>query len=369
LVEYPARKEIRAALEPYLERSFLVAWSLFLGDLAVYFSAVFGAVAFGPVWARLLCAIIAGAAISPLFVIGHDAAHGAYTDNVRVNNVIGRVAFLPALHNYSMWQVQHNQLHHRLVNLKGFNSWSPLTKAEFDTLPIWRRLVERLYRSPLGFAPYYLVERWWKDKFLPHARARGKRRSVYWMDFGLLVAYLGSFLGTLAALGFTLPQSTVTSSILFGFVVPFLVWNALMGATIFMQHTHPRVPWFEDMAEWRMLPGQEDASVHVQFPRWYGLISHNIMDHPVHHVHPKIPLYQLPAAQSRLNQLLGDRAVIQRFSPAYLFSTIKRCKLYDYREHRWLDFEGRPTSECALAAPSHTAGNTSTEAPIAAAVA
>jgi omega-6 fatty acid desaturase (delta-12 desaturase) len=75
------------------------------------------------------------------------------------------------------------------------------------------------------------------------------------------------------------------------------------------------------------------------------------MDHPAHHVHPKIPLYRLGAAQRRLNELLGERAIVQRFTPAYLLRTLTGCKLYDYREHRWLDFAGRPTSACTL--PAH----------------
>ncbi|HJT08029.1 MAG TPA: hypothetical protein VJ747_13945, partial [Stellaceae bacterium] len=94
--------------------------------------------------------------------------------------------------------------------------------------------------------------------------------------------------------------------------------------------------------------GQEEHSVHVVVPGWYGAISHHVMDHPAHHVHPKIPLYRLAAAQQRLNELLGERAISQRFTPAYLWETLACCKLYDYREHRWLDFAGRATSPCTL---------------------
>jgi omega-6 fatty acid desaturase (delta-12 desaturase) len=338
-------KELRSALEPYARRSTALAWTLLLATLAVYGAAVAGAVAMAPLPARLAAAVLAGATISSLFVIGHDAAHGAYTGSRRMNAVIGRIAFLPALHNYSLWQVQHNRLHHRLPNLRGVNSWSPLTKAEFDALPAWRRAVERLYRGPLGFAPYYLVERWWKDKFFPR-RSRG-RRAAFWLDFALLVGFLAGFLALLALTG-SLLRTGAVEAVLLGFALPYLVWSALMGATTYMQHTHPRVAWFDTLAEWRRLGGQEEVTVHLQVPRWYGLISHHIMDHPAHHLHPKIPLYRLAAAQQRLNLLLGARAVTQRFSPAYLLSTLARCKLYDYQRHCWLDFAGNPTSGCTL---------------------
>lgn len=344
-------RELRSALEPYLTRSSVLAWALFLGNAVVYLAAVAGAVALAPLPARLGCAVMAGSAISALFVIGHDAAHGAYTDSRRFNGIIGRLAFLPALHNYSLWQVQHNRLHHRLVNIKGVNSWSPLSKAEYDRLPPWRRALERLYRGPFGFAPYYLIERWWRDKFFPHRRAGGSPAPIFWGDFALLLAYFAVFLGALAFAGRAAPGADAASAILWGFVVPFAVWNALMGATTYMQHTHERAPWFEAVAEWRQLASQEEVAVQVTMPRWYGLISHHVMDHPAHHVHPKIPLYRLAAAQRRLNAVIGERAITQRFSPAYLLKTLARCKLYDYRGHRWLDFTGRPTSGCTL--PRH----------------
>jgi len=332
-------RELRLALERFAERSSVIAWGLFAANLAIYGTLVIGAVAAPSLALRLFCVLLAGIAISGLFVIGHDAAHGAYTDSRRWNALIGRIAFLPSLHNFSLWQVQHNRLHHRLANVKGFNSWSPLSKAEFDALPAWRRAVERLYRSPLGFAPYYLVERWWGDKFFPRRRAGTATREAS-LDFVLLLVFLAAFLVLLAQFGAT--------AILWGLVAPFLVWNALVGATIYMHHTHTRVPWFAAIAEWRALAGDQDVTVHVQMPRWYGLLSHNIMDHPAHHLHPKIPLYRLRAAQRQLNRLLGERAVIQRFSPAYLLTTLTRCKLYDFSEHRWLDFAGRPTSACTL---------------------
>jgi acyl-lipid omega-6 desaturase (Delta-12 desaturase) len=340
-------KQLRAALEPYAQPAAARAWFIFFVTLAAYVATVAGALLLVPLAARLVCAVLASVAISSLFVIGHDAAHGAYTGSRRLNALIGRLAFLPALHNYSLWQVQHNRLHHRLTNLKGFNSWWPLTKAEYDALPAWRRARERLYRGPLGFAPYYLVERWWKDKFFPR-RGRERRRVVFWLDFALLAAYLAVFLAGLGLIGSRLPQTGALAAIFWGFVVPFAAWNFLIGATIYMQHTHLRVPWFEALSQWREIDGQHEVTVHVQLPRWYNLVSHNIMEHPAHHAHPKVPLYRLAAAQRRLNELLGEHAVIQRFTPAYLLRTLACCKLYDYRRHCWLDFAGRPTSECTL---------------------
>src|SRR5579862_6989166 len=107
----------RGALAAFIAPSEARAWPLFLGTLAIYAGAVWLAgFAPAPLWLRLSASVLAGLAIPSLFVIGHDAAHGAFTPRRRVNGLIGRIALLPALHNFSLWQVQHNKLHHRLPN-------------------------------------------------------------------------------------------------------------------------------------------------------------------------------------------------------------------------------------------------------------
>ncbi len=343
-------RKLRRRLAPYTQRSTPLALAIFFSDIAIYLAAVAGAVLFENVLLSLACAVVAGVQICSLFVIGHDAAHGSYTDSKTLNSAIARMAFLPALHNCSLWHIAHNQLHHRLTNFKGKNSWSPMTKGEYDALPPWRRLVERVYRSPLGLAPYYLVERWWKDKFFPTRRVVKRFHRIHWLDFALLLGYLALFLAGLIAASAFVPHATPLEAVFWGFAVPFLVWNSAMGFTVYLQHTNLRVPWFNDEAQWRRLSGQEEVTIHLEFPLWYRLVSHNIMEHPAHHVAPKVPLYRLRAAQAELHRLLGDRSISERFSPLRFLQTMARCQLYDYDQHRWLDFKGRPTTDCVLPA-------------------
>jgi len=49
-----------------------------------------------------------------------------------------------------------------------------------------------------------------------------------------------------------------------------------------------------------------------------------------------------------LNRLSPDHSVNRRFSFRLFWDTLRRCKLYDYERHAWLDFEGRPTAEPIL---------------------
>ena len=114
------------------------------------------------VWLKALCGLAAGFVIGRLFIIGHDACHQSYTPHRGLNRILGRIAMVPSLTPYSLWEVGRNVVHHGYTNLKGVDFvWAPLTKEEFEGLTPGRRLMERIYRSGWGPALYYLVEMWW----------------------------------------------------------------------------------------------------------------------------------------------------------------------------------------------------------------
>ncbi|MCK7494023.1 MAG: fatty acid desaturase [Comamonadaceae bacterium] len=139
------------------------------------------------------------------------------------------------------------------------------------------------------------------------------------------------------------PASAIASSVLLPFCVAFF----LIGLVEFAQHTHPRVPWTKEVADRAFYDRPELASVHLETPAWLGYALMNILDHPVHHLLPKIPCYRLRAAQSDLNQRLGGEAVRARFGLGWYVDTMKTCKLYDFEVRRWVAF-GAATSAATL---------------------
>ena len=64
------------------------------------------------------------------------------------------------------------------------------------------------------------------------------------------------------------------------------------------------------------------------------------MEHTAHHVDMSVPLYNLKAAQNRLEELLPNRIVVQSFSWRWYFDVARTCKLYDFENKAWLDFDG-----------------------------
>jgi acyl-lipid omega-6 desaturase (Delta-12 desaturase) len=351
----PHRKDIRQWLLSLSTRTTSYPLVLLAFDYALLLSALAGAVLLDAWWARLLCGMAAGFVIGRLFVIGHDACHQSLTPHRRLNQWLGRIAFLPSLTPYSLWEVGHNVVHHGYTNLKGFDFvWAPCTAQEFAALTPTRRLLDRVYRS--GWAPglYYMIEMWWKRMFFPSRTQMPTRRRVFLLD-NLLVAAFG--LIWLAALAFIAGATgqDLLPVLVTGFVVPFLFWCAMIGFVVYVHHTHTEVQWHAERAAWSRAQPFVSTTVHLTFPFGIGSAMHHIMEHTAHHVDMSIPLYRLKGAQSTLEHMLPGRIVVQPFSWRWYFDTARRCKLYDFERGCWTDYAGEATSAASEAPPESAA--------------
>ena len=161
-VPLPHRKVIRSWLRPLAERSTWRAAALLTLDYTLLVSLMVGVVLSGNAGLRVLFGLGAGLVIARLFIIGHDGRHNSLTPHRRLNKWLGRIAFLPSLTAYSLWDLGHNMVHHGFTSLKGVDFvWAPLTQQEFNALTPVRKVMERLYRSGWGPGIYYMVEVWW----------------------------------------------------------------------------------------------------------------------------------------------------------------------------------------------------------------
>jgi omega-6 fatty acid desaturase (delta-12 desaturase) len=337
----PARREIRSWLTPISQPQTLRAVALLLLDWALFVAAITGVVWLPVWWMKLPVALAAGFVIGRLFIIGHDACHQSYTPHRRLNRWLGRIAFLPSLTPYSLWEVGHNVMHHGFTNLKGKDFvWQPLTPGQYAALTPARRLLERVYRS--GWAPglYYFIEMWWLRMLFPNKRYMPARRGLFVADGLLAVAAGAVWIGALAWAAQATGQSA-WALVALGFAVPFAFWNAMIGFVIYVHHTHTEVRWHEDKAQWSASDPFVSTTVHLTFPLRIGGLMHHIMEHTAHHVDMSIPLYKLRQAQAILEAALPGRIIVQRFSWRWYAQTARRCKLYDVATARWMDFSGR----------------------------
>ena len=344
----PHRKVMRRWLIPLSERTTVYAIVLLIFDYSLLFGALAGTVLVHAWLGKLALGMAAGFMIGRLFIIGHDACHQSLTPHRGLNRVLGRIAFLPSITPYSLWDVGHNVVHHGYTNLKGFDFvWAPLTRDEFNALPLWRQAMDRVYRS--GWAPglYYMIEIWWLRMFFPSKSYLGTRRAIFLWDCLLVSAYA---LVWTAALVFAASAASepLLPVLVCGLFVPFLFWCSMIGFVVYVHHTHVKVSWYDDRADWARAQPFISTTVHLTFPLRFGAVLHHIMEHTAHHLDMSIPLYRLKTAQKMLEDLLPQRIVIQRFSWRWYFDTARRCKLYDFTRRCWTAYSGHATSEPAV---------------------
>ena len=338
------RASLRRSVRPFRSSADVRAALICSADLLLFVVSMVAVVMVSSTAMKLLAAAIAGLAIARLFVIGHDACHQAFFSNRTANRIVGKLVFLPSLTPFSLWEAGHNVSHHVYTNLKTHDFvWTPLSLEEYKALPVWRQRLERFYRSGYGFWAYYGIEIWWRKMMFPNAGEVPLRRPAFFSDSLLVCAFTLFWLAGLAAAAYGTGQS-VLLMLVCGFVLPQLVWQLLMGAVIYFQHTHPTIAWFDNTEEWETTREGLSGTMLVSFPKRLGWIVNNIMEHPAHHLDVRIPLYQLEEAQQALNAQQTD-APSRAFGWKLISACVRCCKLYDYAEHRWTDFDGNFTSE------------------------
>jgi omega-6 fatty acid desaturase (delta-12 desaturase) len=335
--------EIRRRLARHAVPDSWRGYAAFAVDIAGWMSGVAGVLALHPMPLKILASLLAGAFMVNLGALAHEAAHGSMVESRLGNKLIAWACFTVILFNYRLWVFEHHHIHHAETNEFGHNSWSPLSKAEYAALPRYRRALERLYRSDtgLGFAPYYVFSRWLGAHVFPRAWVPERFVASSWRYTASLAAYAGAMLAVLACAPLYSATSALTA-VLLGFAVPFLVWITTFSFSVCLQHTHPAVPWYRDPERGTKYP-VEELTVHARFPRWFGVLTHFAMDHPVHHVNARIPFYRLHEAQRELAELTGTTDNAVDVSVPAIRGILRACKLYDFERRCWTDFDGNAT--------------------------
>jgi len=276
-----------------------------------------------PLW------LLAGAAVSGLFVMGHDAAHGALFDSKKLNDVMGRITMLPSWHITEQWVYGHNRVHHGFTLREGMDFvWHPLTVEQYNELSPLRRLRHKLEWGPLGSGAYYFREVWLNKMVLfkpPERWAKPMNRDR------LLVAgfVLATFVASLAFAGFGGIWMWVKL-----FVIPFLLFCQAIGWVVYVHHIAPEIRWWS-RREWNRFRGQVEGTTVLWGPPGWELFFHWIMVHLPHHVDMRIPCYRLPEAARAIQKAYPDDVVERKISVKDYFRSTRECKLHDFQTGTW----------------------------------
>ncbi|WP_195210404.1 fatty acid desaturase [Actinomarinicola tropica] len=309
-----------------------------LRDLAVYAAAVAGLLLTNhplvvvPLW------VLAGLAISGLFVVGHDAAHGALFASKRLNGVVGRLAMLPSFHVYEGWILGHNRVHHQYTVRQGFDFvWHPYTAEQYRAMSRFQRLRHRFEWSWLGAGAYYTREVWWNRMMVGEVPKRfvepiHRDRRLVWSWFVVVVAATAAFGwvdgGSLLAAVWT-PVKVV--------VVPFLAFQFIIGSVVHVHHIAPDIRWWP-RREWTKFKGQMEGTTILRAAPGLNLFFHWIMVHIPHHVDVRIPMYRLELAAEAIKEAFPDTVHDEKLRFRDFIANTRVCKLYDFEAGHWLSY-------------------------------
>lgn len=198
------------------------------------------------------------------------------------------------------------------------------------------------------YGAYYMVEIWWKYLSVKGVGALGRSRGIYWFDLALTLAFL--LLQAMAAC--LLIPAGHSQSVFLAVVLPFLVWNWMIGFFIYNHHTSISVRFHNNRKHWSFYEGQIRGRVHMVLPRPINMLLRRIMEHTAHHLDVSIPFHRLAAAQDKIEQRLGKDLIVERWSPRSFVSTLRVCQLYNYDQQRWVTFADATEKEHAVIKPS-----------------
>jgi len=340
----------------------MVGCILLLVTISAWLGLTAGVAAVHPWWLKFPIGLAAGVVSSLCFVVGHDACHGSLTRQAWLNKAIGRIAFLPNLHPFASWEHSHNGLHHGWPNVRGRDVvYVPFSKEEYDRLPWWRRRAERIFRTPFGPGLFYFFTVWIPQEMFPTAQhfPTGSRRHAFEWDRRVVLAFLAVWCLGLIALAQRW-HTDIAITLLCGVLANFAMFNVMMGVVSFLHHTYPDVPWYDGPAEHDFYRSQIRSTVHLKLPRIAEIFLHDILQHTAHHADPRIPLYHLAESQACLEREFGADIVAEPWSWRGYLRVFRICRLFDYNEHRWVDYDGTPLTNSLLSVANlvreHAAG-------------
>ncbi len=331
--------DVRAAIpESCYQRSRARASWAVLQAAVLYLVPVVGLMLTDRWWALLVLWPLAGLGMAGLFVIGHDASHGALLDSRRANRVIAQVCMAPSAHVEAAWDLGHNRIHHGYTTRQGFDFvWHPVTVEEYQAFGRAARIRHRVEWSWLGSGAYFLRSVWWQKMW--RFNAPGKRHDAIVRD----KITLGSVLVVLAAASVVLGLLTggwvgvlwVPTKLI---VVPFLLFVQIIGWTVYVHHVAPDIRWWTRRS-WSQFNGQMESTTIMHVP-WLvnRLWFHNIFVHVPHHVDARIPFHQLPAAAEAITAAYPDTVRSSRLSLLDYVRATRVCKLYDFEAGNWLPY-------------------------------
>ena len=239
-------RELKSGVASHFEttgRSSKADWTMWL-KTGILLLLVFGPYAamltnrFTP-WEMFGLCLVMGVGVAGIgFGISHDALHGAYSANPKVNRALGMTFDLLGANSY-MWKLTHNVIHHTYTNIEGVDEdldFAPFLRLSPHAKHYWQHRFQHLY----AFAAYSVATLFWvfvkdykyflKRDLGPYKNKRHPRSEVAILVGSKLVHYGWMIVIPLLVLQVTWWQ------FLIGFLTVHLTGGLILGVVFQLAH-------------------------------------------------------------------------------------------------------------------------------------
>ncbi|GJN81796.1 hypothetical protein PLIIFM63780_005332 [Purpureocillium lilacinum] len=303
-----------------------------------------------PTYKFLLCAVlypfVVGIPGMGLWVLGHEAGHGAFCSNRILGDAIGFLIHSFLMSPFFSWRSTHSRHHIYTNHLAKDHIYVPPKKDDYKEMIKGKVSVEEITED----APIVLVLRLivqqvcgWPTYLFTHISSGDKaalRPSTWWWsnshfdpwgtlfradEFWSVVASDVGLLG-MCFLLYKLAGMYGWWTVTWAYILPLMWVNHYIVIITYLHHTHPDLPKFAE-GSWTYLRG---ALSTVDRDPGFVLrhLMHHIVDlHVVHHLFPKIPHYHAQEATDAIRPLLG-KYYHQDNGPWYgaLYENFRDCR-------------------------------------------
>ncbi|KAH7286701.1 hypothetical protein KP509_32G018800 [Ceratopteris richardii] len=144
-----------------------------------------------------------------LFVLGHDCGHGSFSNNKKLNDVVGHLTHSSILVPYHGWRISHRTHHQNHGHVENDESWHPLCEKLYRSLDTLTRMARFSPLSMLAY-PLYL---WGRSPgktgshyhpssplFMPNEKNEVLTSTICWFSMVTLLVGLAFALGPILML-------------------------------------------------------------------------------------------------------------------------------------------------------------------------
>ncbi|KAM0259450.1 hypothetical protein ACHAQJ_003345 [Trichoderma viride] len=349
---FPDINTIRNAIPKHcFEPSVAISMAYLARDVAMIVALGWAAITYIPTIedstvrtvAWIVYGFVQGLVSTGLWILGHEAGHGAFSKHASVNHVVGFLSHSSLLVPYYSWKFSHHRHHMFTGHMEKDMAFVPRTKSDysqrilsafemFEDTPIYQ-LISLLFHQLLGWQMYltFNISAGSSSLQKPASNLLGKshfgpnsavfRRSeapfIFLSDVGICI--------TLFAL-YKLSGVVGMSTVLLAYAQPYFWVHHWLVAITYLHHTHMEVPHY-DADNWTFVKGAL-ATVDREFGFVGRHLFHCIIEHHVvHHLFPRIPFYYAGEATEAIKPVLGDLYYRdERSFIGQLWTNFSKCK-------------------------------------------